>query len=104
MMGLIRYLIKEFADLEVKKYTDMAEGETQKLGDILRSSIEDGVHNATARTVPVMMAAGFVLFGAVFLFFGLSTIIDVYAPVQGVGFAVMGIIALIIAAVTGKPR
>ncbi|GEM_PF-1192365 len=102
MMGLVGYLLKEFADMEFQKYSAMAEDEVQRLGDILRCSIEDGMHNATSKAIPAMMAAGFTLFGAVFLFFGISTIIDVFSPVAGVGFAVMGIIALIVAAFMGS--
>lgn len=104
MMNLINYLVKDFAMKELDKARDYAETEARKLGDILKGSIEEGVHNAAAATMPLLMKTGLYLIGGAFFLYGFAKIIDSFTTYPGLGFMVVGCIALIVALLIGKRR
>jgi len=102
MMNLIKYLVSEFATLEVNKYKGIVEDETEKLGDMLRFSIETGMENALNKAVPAMMSAGFTLIGFLFLALGVAGVIDTYVDYEGVGYIVVGVLGLLAAFMAKK--
>ena len=102
MLNLVKYLVSEFASLEVNKYKGMVEDETEKIGDILRCSIETGMENAINKAVPAMMSTGFVLIGFLFLAIGVAGVIDTFVAFEGVGYVVVGILGLLAALIVKK--
>ena len=108
MMDLIGYLVKDFASTELNKAKSYAEDEAKKLGDMLKSSIEEGIHNAVTNTMPLIMKTGFYLVGGAFFLYGLAKFIDTYVELftafEGVGFMVVGVVGLITALLIGSRK
>ena len=108
MMDLIGYLVKDFALTGISKAKGYAEDEAKKIGDMLKFSIEEGVHNAVTNVMPLIMKTGFYLIGGAFFLYGLAKFIDTYVEVfttfEGVGFMIVGVVGLLAAIIIGSKK
>lgn len=97
MIDLVSYLVKDFALGGLDKLKHQAEDQVKKLGDMMKQSIEEGVHNAVASVMPLVMKTGLYLIGGAFFLYGLARIIDTLTQYEGLGFMIVGCVGLIVA-------
>ena len=102
MIELVKFLVKEFADSEVKKYSILAEEEAEKIRGLLQQGIEVGMHNAVERATPKVVSAALGLGGALFFLFGVARLIDEFFLYDGSGFVIVGVLAIIISRLVSK--
>lgn len=95
-VGFLSYIVKTATNAGVENVRGRAQTEVKKAGEVLRTSVEEGITNAVSLSMPIVRKNGYFLIGGAFLLFGIARLIDVIVKYDGTGFVVVGIISLLI--------
>lgn len=94
--GGIRDELRKEADRirdELRKEADYI---AQTIGSGIRKGFEDGFANVSVGLSKLIVASFSIVFGILFLSYGLAAVIENYVKVVGSGFLIVGVIVLLV--------
>ncbi len=96
LLGLVFNLQKE-----VRKEADYI---AQTIGDGIRKGFEDGFNSVRSDLSRLMISVSSIIFGILFVSYGLATLLEASLRIPGIGFLIMGLMVLILGIFTSMKR
>lgn len=92
---MLAEILNLFVDLQ-KGLRQEADYVAETIGTGIRKGFEDGFSSVSTDFFKLMVASFSVVFGILFVSYGFATFLEDYLEMVGVGFLVVGIIALLL--------